>query len=364
MRFTRGCLTAALNHGRGTPDVMSSRAALDWLSSFGWVIFIAAAVISFGLLMLLRPLLRRHALAHPNVRSSHKIPTPQGGGIAVIAATVGVAAASVLLGGYGPGGHSVWLVLAATAFIALVGAVDDLRSIAVMPRLVLQMVGVAIVLASLPDDLRVVPFFPFWLERALLGLVILWFVNLTNFMDGIDWMTVAEVVPLSAGLVLFGFMGALPHDATIIALALCGAMIGFAPVNRPVARLFLGDVGSLPIGLLLGWLLVVLAGNGHVAAALLLPLYYVADATITLLRRLMNGEPVWQAHRSHFYQRATDGGFSVYQIVSRVFVANIGLIALAAATLQTTSFVWHVGALIAGCGLVALLLYRFAAAKA
>ena len=118
-------------------------------------------------------------------------------------------------------------------------------------------------------------------------------------------------------------MGALPHDATVVALALCGAMIGFAPFNRPVARLFLGDVGSLPIGLLLGWLLVLLAGAGHLAAALLLPLYYLADATITLLRRLANGEPVMQAHRSHFYQRATDGGFSVYQIVGRVFAANV-----------------------------------------
>ena len=169
------------------------------------------------------------------------------------------------------------------------------------------------------------PFLPDWLERALLGVAILWFVNLTNFMDGIDWMTVAEVVPLTAGLVLFGLMGALPHDATIVALALCGAVIGFAPVNRPVARLFLGDVGSLPIGLLLGWLLVVLAGSGHFAAALLLPLYYLADATITLLRRLTNGEPVWQAHRSHFYQRATDNGFSVYRIVGRVFLLNIAL---------------------------------------
>ena len=231
----------------------------------------------------------------------------------MIAATLGVVVACDLFGVPGLGGHVAYgSSLAATVFIAVVGAIDDIRSIAVMPRLLLQAVAVAIVLAALPGDLRIVPFLPYWLERALLGLAILWFVNLTNFMDGIDWMTVAEVVPLTAGLVLFGFMGALPRDATIVALALCGAMIGFAPVNRPVARLFLGDVGSLPIGLLLGWLLVVLAGTGHFAAALLLPLYYLADATITLLRRLAKGEPVWQAHRSHFYQRATDNGFSVY----------------------------------------------------
>ena len=343
---------------------MGSSAALNWLATFGWAIFTAAAAVSFGLLLLLRPVLRRHALAHPNARSSHKTPTPQGGGIAVIAATVGVVIVSRLFGVPGIGGHSVWLVLAATAFIAVVGAIDDVRSIAVMPRLALQAIAVVIVLAALPGDLRVVPLFPYWLERAVLGLGILWFVNLTNFMDGIDWMTVAEVVPLSAGLALFGLMGALPRDATIVALALCGAVIGFAPVNRPVARLFLGDVGSLPIGLLLGWMLVVLAGAGHFAAALLLPLYYLADATITLLRRLAKGEPIMQAHRSHFYQRATDRGYGVCQIVGRVFLLNIALIALAAATLLTTSYLLHAAALIIGCILVALLLYRFAAAKA
>ena len=327
------------------------------------LVFVASALVSVVLIWLLQPLLKRHALAHPNVRSSHKTPTPQGGGIAVIAATVGVVVACVLFAEPSLGGQALWLVLAATVFIALVGAIDDIRPIAVMPRLILQVAGVAIVLAALPVDLRVVPLLPYWLERALLGLAILWFVNLVNFMDGIDWMTVAEVAPLTSGLVLFGLMAALPRDATIVALALCGAMIGFAPFNRPVARLFLGDVGSLPIGLLLGWLLVVLAGTGHFAAALLLPLYYLADATITLLRRLANGEPVLQAHRSHFYQRAMDGGFSIYQVVGRVFLLNIALIGLAVTTLLTTSYLLHAAALIAGCVLVAFLLYRFAAPK-
>ena len=99
-------------------------------------------------------------------------------------------------------------------------------------------------------------------------------------------------------------------------------MLGFAPFNRPVAKLFLGDGGSLPIGLVLGWLLLQLAGNGHLAAALLLPLYYVADATITLVRRMARGERITEAHRSHFYQIATTRGFSVMDVVKRVFGAN------------------------------------------
>jgi UDP-N-acetylmuramyl pentapeptide phosphotransferase/UDP-N-acetylglucosamine-1-phosphate transferase len=329
----------------------------------GWIVFLAAAALSFGLILLLRPLLQRHALAQPNARSSHTVPTPQGGGFAVIGAVlVAVAGASVLSGAIG--NQSLWLVLAATIVIAVVGAVDDVRTIAVLPRLFLQAAAVAIVIAALPGDLRLVPPMPYWLERTLLGFALLWFVNLMNFMDGIDWMTVAEVVPVAAGLVLFGLMGALPHGALVVALALGGAVLGFAPFNRPVARLFLGDVGSLPIGLLLGWLLIELAGAGYLAAALLLPLYYLADATVTLLRRLARGEPVWQAHRTHFYQRATDNGFSVTQIVGRVFVLNVALIALAATTLLTASHLFHAAALIAGCVLVALLLYRFAAARA
>ncbi|MGH6683528.1 MAG: glycosyl transferase [Pseudolabrys sp.] len=337
----------------------NSGTLMDWWIEFGWIIFVAGAAVSFGLLLILRPILQRHALAHPNARSSHTIPTPQGGGFAVIGAAVGIVSVSALLGGFG--GHSLWLVLASAIFIAVVGAVDDLHGIAILPRLILQAVAVAIVMAALPGELRLVPSFPVWLERALLGLALLWFVNLVNFMDGIDWMTVAEIVPVTAGLVLFGVVGALPRDATVVALAFGGAMVGFAPFNKPVARLFLGDVGSLPTGLLLGWLLAGLAGHGYLAAALLLPLYYLADATITLLRRLARGEPILQAHRTHFYQRAADAGFSVRQIVGRVFLLNVALTALAATTLLTASGPFHAAALIAGCVLVALLLYRFAA---
>jgi UDP-N-acetylmuramyl pentapeptide phosphotransferase/UDP-N-acetylglucosamine-1-phosphate transferase len=154
-------------------------------------------------------------------------------------------------------------------------------------------------------------------------------------------------------------MGALPWNATLVALALCGAIVGFAPFNRPVARLFLGDVGSLPIGLIVGWLLVLLAGGGHFAAALLLPLYYLADATITLLRRLAKGEQVTQAHRTHFYQRATDNGFSVYQIVGRVFVTNVVLAGLAAATVVSQARTIHVFMFLAGSMLVGILLWNF-----
>ena len=98
---------------------------------------------------------------------------------------------------------------------------------------------------------------------------------------------VAETVPIAASVFVFAMLGAVPAEAGLVGLALAGAMLGFAPFNRPVAKLFLGDVGSLPIGLLLGWLLLLVAAGGHLVAALLLPLYYLAAATITIgLRNL------------------------------------------------------------------------------
>jgi UDP-N-acetylmuramyl pentapeptide phosphotransferase/UDP-N-acetylglucosamine-1-phosphate transferase len=327
----------------------------------GLIVAVAAAV-SAGMIQVLLPWLRRNALAHPNARSSHRLSTPQGGGIAAVAATIAVAAGAVALGLRDPvfDPTSLWTVLSAAALIAVVGAIDDIRTIAVAPRLLLQTIAFVIVIAGLPQELRVLPALPWPAERLLLLLAGLWFVNLTNFMDGIDWMTVVEFVPMAAGLALIGLLGALPMHGVVVALALGGGLIGFAPFNRPVARIFLGDVGSLPIGLMFGWLLILVAGSGHLAAAIVLPLYYLADATLTLLRRIARREPFWQAHRTHFYQRATDCGFAVGEIVARVFVVNLALVALAAITVVWPGAPSDVVALGGGALLVGWLLMTFA----
>jgi UDP-N-acetylmuramyl pentapeptide phosphotransferase/UDP-N-acetylglucosamine-1-phosphate transferase len=326
---------------------------------------VVAALSSAALIVLLRPLLRRHALAQPNARSSHREPTPQGGGIAVIAATILVTAGGVGVLGEASSAAAVevFAVLAASAFIAVVGGIDDLRPMPVAPRLILQALAIAVAVAAMPSDLRLVPQVPWWAERLCVLIVLLWFVNLVNFMDGIDWMTVAEVLPLTASVLLLGRLAGMSPPALILALALMGAMLGFAPFNKPVAKLFLGDVGSLPIGLLLGWLLLQLARGGEPAAALLLPLYYLADASVTLMRRIVTGEPFWQAHRTHFYQRACDLGFSVPEIVGRVFLTNLALAGLALLTIAMHDPLVITAALLTGAVLVAWLLASFARKK-
>jgi UDP-N-acetylmuramyl pentapeptide phosphotransferase/UDP-N-acetylglucosamine-1-phosphate transferase len=322
------------------------------------VAMVAAAMLSAALIRVIRPLLLRHALARPNGRSSHRLPTPQGAGIAVVAATLTVAGAVIAWADTSTA-HFPMAVFASTLFIAVVGFADDLRSMPVVTRLVLQACAVAAILFAAPADLRIVPAVPFWFERGLLLLAGLWFVNLVNFMDGLDWMTVAEVVPITGAMIVLGSTGEFPQSPSILAAALCGAMIGFAPFNRPIATIFLGDVGSLPIGLLLGWCLLQLAWHAEITAALLLPLYYLADATLTLLRRIARGEPFWTGHRSHFYQRATDNGLSVIGVVSAVFALNLVLAALAIVSTRIQSSAFEVAFIITGAGAVALLLHRF-----
>jgi UDP-N-acetylmuramyl pentapeptide phosphotransferase/UDP-N-acetylglucosamine-1-phosphate transferase len=163
---------------------------------------------------------------------------------------------------------------------------------------------------------------PFWLDRAVAVLAWTWFINLYNFMDGIDGITGIETVCIAAGLAICGF--ALPQDLVLIA-----ASLGFLLWNWHPARIFLGDSGSVPLGYLLGWLLLSLAGSGHPAAALILPAYYLADATLTLLRRASRLEPVWRAHRQHFYQRAVQGGASHAAVARLVLVGDLALMAAA-----------------------------------
>jgi len=329
------------------------------------VVAILAGFLSAGLIVVLMPWLKAYALARPNARSSHREPTPQGGGIAVIVATLAAAWLGISFmntTGTGAPGDFLALTIAALA-LAATGAVDDIRPLPVGLRLALQCAAVGLVLAFIPAESRIIPELPWWIERAGLLLGGVWFVNLTNFMDGIDWMTVAEAVPVAGAIILLGLLGVVPTPPVTVAAALFGAIIGFAPFNKPVARLFLGDVGSLPTGLLLAWLLFHVAASGHLAAAILLPLYYLADTALTLLRRALAHEPIWQAHRSHFYQRATDEGFSVDAIVLRVFLLNLGLGALAMITVVRPHGSVSIAALGIGAALVGMLLESFARAR-
>jgi UDP-N-acetylmuramyl pentapeptide phosphotransferase/UDP-N-acetylglucosamine-1-phosphate transferase len=338
--------------------------AIGSLSVLGPVVLLAL-VLSLMLMVLLRPWLARYAMVRPNARSSHHQPTPQGGGITVVVATLVVAWGAVAISPdllQDQGGQFL-AVSAATALLAVLGMIDDMRSLPAAVRLAMQCVAVGAVSTALPNELQCFPQVPWWIERICLALGWVWFINLVNFMDGIDWMTVAEAVPVTGAILVLGLAGVVAPLPALFAAVLLGAILGFAPFNRPVARIFLGDVGSLPIGLLLGWLLLQLAATGHLAAALIIPLYYLADATITLVRRIARGEAIWQAHRTHFYQRATDRGLKVPEIVARVFLVNLALAGLAFITVAARNIIVSLAMLAAAAAIVYWLLAAFASGR-
>lgn len=313
----------------------------------------------------LRPLLLRYALARPNARSSHKTPTPQGGGIAVLLGTVTALAVLVTMGGMAHPAVMTLLVLSLTALsLGIVGAWDDIRPLPALTRLMLQTAAVLVLVIYAAPDIRLFGAgMPLVVERLLVVLAGVWFVNLTNFMDGLDWITVAAIVPPALALAGLGTAGYLDEASTGMAYALAGAMLGFAPFNRPVARLFLGDVGALPLGLLLAYLLYRFAGSGAFIPAVLLPLYSVSDASLTLARRLLKKERVWEAHRSHFYQQATDNGFSTLSVSLHVFALNVLLAALSVLATVNSGLGLQCLALLMGVVLTALLLHRFSTSR-
>ena len=311
--------------------------------------------------MLLKPVFKRFALAVPTARSSHRTLTPQWGGIAVVAATVGVTACALIVSpGISQGTIArMGLVLGAALLLAAVGAVDDMRNLGAAPKLLGQAAAVAMVIAALPPDLRILPVLPVAIERALVFVGGIWFVNIVNFMDGIDWMLVAEVVPITAGVAVVGALGAFrrkPSSSPWRSTAPCSAL--HPSTGRSRASSWATWVACRS-GLLTGWLLLLVAGSGHWAAAVLLPLYFVADTTLTLLRRARAGEKLWEAHRTHFYQRAGDAGLRTMEIVGRIFAVNLGLVALAAVSVIGSAAV-GVATVALGVALVAWLLASLA----
>ncbi|OAN50379.1 glycosyl transferase [Paramagnetospirillum marisnigri] len=277
----------------------------------------ATAAATRGVLAWLR---HKQILDHPNDRSSHSLPTPRGGGLAVTP----VMAAGLVLVAFASPGYVAVLAAGALLLMAL-SWVDDRQGLPPGPRLALQAGVIAATLLGLESQTLVFGgALPLWADRLLTGFGWLWFVNLTNFMDGIDGITGVETASIGLGIALVG--DGLEPQALVVA----GCGLGFLVWNWHPARIFLGDSGSIPLGFVLGGLLIHLAGRGHLAAALILPGYYLADATITLLWRLKDGEKIWQAHRRHFYQRAVQGGKSHAQVSTAILGGNILLIACAA----------------------------------
>lgn len=265
-------------------------------------------------------------LDHPNDRSLHQRPTPRSGGIAI---TSGVLLAGLCVGSLFGQQHLLYLGLGASVLVA-VAYWDDRGHVAPHYRLLAQVVSAFILVsAGMPE----VIFLPgidwrpnFLANVVLLTLFVVWMTNLYNFMDGMDG--------LAAGMAVLGFgtLALLAADDgvpgyVLFNLGVAAAAAGFLRYNFPPAGIFMGDIGSTLLGFLAAGSIIWGVEKGLFSAlAGLLPFaVFVVDATVTLMQRIWRRERIWEAHRSHYYQRMAGAGWSH----RRVVLLEYGLMALA-----------------------------------
>ncbi|MDU9390839.1 glycosyltransferase family 4 protein [Pseudomonas sp. zfem002] len=263
--------------------------------------------------VLLTGALRRYALAKsiidiPNARSSHVVPTPRGGGVAIVLAFI---IAASFLGLLGLIDASVVLALVgAGGLVAVIGFMDDHGHIAARWRLLGHFAAAAWALFWI-DGLAPLHVFGWPIDLGLVGSVLaavylVWMLNLYNFMDGIDGLASIEAICACLGACLLYWLTGFAN-LIVLPLVLAAAVAGFLFWNFPPARIFMGDAGSGFLGIILGVLSLqaAWASSQLLWCWLILLGVFIVDATFTLIRRLARGDKVYEAHRSHGYQFAS-----------------------------------------------------------
>ena len=324
--------------------------------SWGLLSFLAALIYALiSIRFLIARFSSHNIVARENARTLHKGVIPVGGGWAILPPVF------VVLLLYPPAEEPLAGMMIAGGFLvlALISWMDDRHHVHPGIRLVIQALVVIAALAAIPSQHPLLPGpWPPWADRLLVALGWLWFINLFNFMDGMDGLAAVETLFVVAGMLFITLWKGMNTANVILLFALAGSTTGFLKYNWPPARIFLGDIGAIPLGFLLGWLLIDLAAKGHLAAALLLPGYFLADASITLLRRMARGEAFWRPHRTHFYQRAALALNDHGRVLWRIILANAILLMLALASLR-----WPLASLAGGILIIITLLYTFSHAR-
>ncbi len=270
------------------------------------IIFLLAFIAAVAL----TGLLRRYALAAslldiPNARSSHSLPTPRGGGVAIVIVfllgiiilfKVGLLTTAVL-----------WAFLGAGAWVAVVGFLDDHQHIPARWRLLAHFIGAAWGLFWLGGLPPLLGFNLGWLGYLLGAFYLVWLLNLYNFMDGIDGLASIEAITVCLGGVLLSVLGLGVIAQTYGLILLIMAVAGFLIWNFPPAKIFMGDAGSGFLGIILGLFSLQAAWQSpsFFWSWLILLGVFIVDATWTLARRFLRGEKIYEAHRSHAYQSAS-----------------------------------------------------------
>lgn len=292
--------------------------------------------ILISLKFLKKFLLNLKLIDKPKKRSNHKNPTVKGAGLIIIPAIV----FSILIYvkndfvNYYP-----WVFFClATLMLFIISFLDDIYSLPIFPRLLIQLFCVLIIMNLLNEDLiafmqNVQNYFSInesFLRTIIIFLLILlwlWLINLFNFMDGMDGITASQCCTFSIGIVLISLYGKISSDYTYIGIILFACMISFLYWNSPPAKIFLGDVGSIPIGFLISSIIMInlIQGNDFVPLLILI-LFHFTDATLTLIIRILKRKKFFKAHSEHSYQKKIRNNFSHKDVLSKINFINFTLI--------------------------------------
>ena len=258
---------------------------------------------------------RQQMLDLPGQRRSHQMPTPRGGGIGIVLAVILGLWVVMTFGAMAHGYTTSLSLIVSIALVALVGWIDDHRGLSASIRIVVHALAVALlawpVLGQLPD-LVGTSAWP-WVVTGMLigGGAAIWSINLHNFMDGIDGLLASQALFVFIALALLSLDAGRLAEAQMIGM-FAAATLGFLPFNFPRARVFMGDVGSGVLGLLIavavGWMIAALPSGleyGLIACSA-----FVVDSTATLLSRMLSGRRWYSAHREHLYQWLVRSGFN------------------------------------------------------
>lgn len=294
------------------------------------VFFVLSAVATALLTGLaLRVAQRKGWVDTPVDRSMHTYATPTGGGVAIVCVVTAALALSL---------DSFPIVVAALA-VAIMGFIDDLRPLPVVPRLIVQGAAIAVGLHSL-DALPTLAGFgltfePNWIALLILGVACLWHLNLFNFMDGIDGIASAETTFIG---VVAAWLVAERGELSALWAVIGGAGVGFWLWNRAPARIFMGDAGSGFLGFVIAIVLVhsVAQGALSMSGAVILVSPFLCDATVTLLRRMARGEAWYRPHLMHAYQRLALRWQSHTRVVVALTALNLAIVLPAALAAEAT----------------------------
>lgn len=315
---------------------------------------IVAAVIMTGLLAGVGAIVvRRHAwrlglMDAPNHRSSHAQPVPSGGGVGIVLG--GVLAGAWVCGFSSPASWPLWTVMGLSLLIAGIGLWDDIRFVSVRLRLMAQLAASAglVGLFGMPLVLD----FPLGITLSgaaaffLLALSGVWWINLFNFMDGIDGFAgsqAAFMLAAAAGLAAWMQPSVIAQPGWLWMVYLLAATLGFLWLNWPPAKIFMGDIGSTYLAYMIFFFALASVQGGWLTYPvwLILGALFVTDATLTLMVRLLRGERVTQAHRSHSYQRLAQRWGSHRQVtLAGLLINTLWLAPLAAASLTWPLWAW------------------------